>query len=464
MFVNTAKRQWKNIQARFNSIPLPLQITFIPAVLLLLLAMAIPFNLNPFMAKVSEHVPYLRQFRSLGRFAWPFFYVITVYAAWVIYQLYHYFTSKKKIFIAYLIVGIFAIVFCTEGYLFHYSVKQWMTSGENYFKEEVFKKQYGDFAQFNWKGKYQAAISIPFFRIGAENYYTVGTDESMGFSFGFSYHTGIPLMASSAARTPSNETADVFQFFAPDFEEKAIEKSFPNKQDFLVLYSNSFLHSTREREFIKSSTPIVKQENYSLLAHPFYFNPKQAATNIFNRFEANKNQMVQHKGFYFDGADTTGFCYFSLDTFKATHVFEGAGALESGDEIRILTPHFYPKLDTAKEYTFSIWHYNENDDHKTFIICIEQADSLGNNGTWKDFATARVPATQQPGWNLLEYTFKPQFINARFCIVVSILGTTRTATIDDEIMLRPAATNVYKPIVKNGKPCLIFNNYRVFKP
>ncbi len=448
-----------------KNLPMAIKLAFGPTVLLLLLAMALPFSLNDTLAKFSQQIPYLRQFRSLGRFAWPFYYAATVYAVWAFYGYRQYFIAKGKITIAgNAIIIAAALVFATEGYIYHYSIKSWIPVGENFFKEDIFKKNYGAFANFKWQDKYQAALSIPYFRIGAENYGLPGTDKSTVFSFAFSYHTGIPLLASSAARTPSSEAEMGFQFFAPPFDKKQMEPYLPNKKDFLVLYADEKIHATQQYEVLEHATPIVSSGMYSLLAYTFNLDWKKAANDSLIAFENKCNAMVYYKGFYFDKPDTAGFYYWPLDTFKSKKIYSGAGAFESGDAYRIIYHKMYLKLDTAKEYVFSFWHYNVEDARNGFLFAIEQGDSLGNNLNWLDCVNTREPYCIYENWNFYEYTFKPRFYNGTTTLLIPAEKMVGYKTYTDEMMIRPAGVNVYKPITINGRKALNYNNYRIVQP
>ena len=62
------------------------------ALLVLLFSMCIPFKWG--LGFLTELIPPLKQFRCLGRFAWIFYYVFTVFTATYLYTLYRVFRSK----------------------------------------------------------------------------------------------------------------------------------------------------------------------------------------------------------------------------------------------------------------------------------------------------------------------------------------------------------------------------------
>ncbi|MBK7108196.1 MAG: hypothetical protein IPH61_03315 [Bacteroidetes bacterium] len=88
------------------------------AILVLCFALGLPFIWG--FDEWIEKIPIIRQFRSPGRFAWIFYYVINVYAIYVFYNLYLHLKRKHfRIAIIVLFVGMFTLIFESSSYFFN---------------------------------------------------------------------------------------------------------------------------------------------------------------------------------------------------------------------------------------------------------------------------------------------------------------------------------------------------------
>lgn len=83
-----------------------MEIYFYAAILILLFSMCIPFKYG--FGFLLDIIPPVKQFRALGRFAFIFYYVFTIYAAWFIYRLYR-FLKQKKLQLSAILILVFAI-------------------------------------------------------------------------------------------------------------------------------------------------------------------------------------------------------------------------------------------------------------------------------------------------------------------------------------------------------------------
>ncbi|MGB1318367.1 MAG: hypothetical protein ACPG5W_09180, partial [Flavobacteriales bacterium] len=88
----TAKRKWKTFT--HPVLPNALKTAFIPAILSLLFAMGLFHQLGLYW--LSDYIAQLKQFRSLGRLAWIFYYVFSVWVAYHLYVLWRHFRSVKS--------------------------------------------------------------------------------------------------------------------------------------------------------------------------------------------------------------------------------------------------------------------------------------------------------------------------------------------------------------------------------
>ncbi len=143
----------------------------------LLLAMGIPFVWH--MEWLLDYLSVFRQFRSLGRFSWIFYYVVTIYASVV---LYHWFRAKtlagrKGMAWAVLVLCVGLWVFEISGYVLYASKMQGHTAAFQY--EWFFSKKEKNWQQFLAANQYekqdfQAIMLYPYMHIGTEKLWLEG--------------------------------------------------------------------------------------------------------------------------------------------------------------------------------------------------------------------------------------------------------------------------------------------------
>jgi hypothetical protein len=184
---------------------------FIGAAILLILSFGFPFNGNP---DWLDYFPFLKQFRALGRFSWPFYYVSGVLGFVLLSRLYlRYFKTKKNV--SYLASGIIALIISLQF------VESWSllsipeTYSQNLFQFKNLSKEQKELIQKtrNGKNQYDAILPIPWFHVGSETYGKEASKETLLNSFLISAHTGIPINAVMMGRTSQNQTLRYFQFF-----------------------------------------------------------------------------------------------------------------------------------------------------------------------------------------------------------------------------------------------------------
>lgn len=194
-----------------NSLHRTLLFSFCGASILLILSFGFPFNGNP---NWLEFVPFLKQFRALGRFSWPFFYVAGVLSIVLLSHLYRS-QSEKNNRSSYFAAAVVALLIGLQ------IVEAWnllsipKSFSANLFQLKNLNKEQKQLIQFSEKGKenYQAILPMPWFHVGSETFGKVATQETLLHSFLISAHTGIPINAVMMGRTSQEQTLRYFQFF-----------------------------------------------------------------------------------------------------------------------------------------------------------------------------------------------------------------------------------------------------------
>lgn len=234
-------RIWKK-QTKQTSIPKP----FIPAIgaacFLLILSFGYPFNGNPHWL---EYIPFLKQFRALGRFSWVFYYVIGVLGIYLLNQLYirfrtlesqHHFKYKSRI----LVLGLLLLQLSEGNSLLNVpsSFSSNLFDARNLSSSE---KQLIEAAKKS-NSFVKAILPLPWFHIGSEIYGKEADPSTLRTTFLLSAHTGIPIYAVMLGRTSKQQTLDYFHFFQ-DGKKNTLKTFYP-----LLVYRNEGVTLYQEDE------------------------------------------------------------------------------------------------------------------------------------------------------------------------------------------------------------------------
>lgn len=179
--------------------------------LLLLFSFGTGFNLTP---KTLEFLGPLKHFRSLGRFAWGFYYIAVPFAFVVIDRLFrasfHCASRQKSIFVATILM-----IYGIEGtfnhiYLHDYSSIK-ATSNPFTSPNEDLKK----IVQYIRSYQVRALLPLPFTQNGSELLVSLTNSQIFHDQFLISYHSGVPLMNTVSSRTSVSEIEQFYRLFSP---------------------------------------------------------------------------------------------------------------------------------------------------------------------------------------------------------------------------------------------------------
>lgn len=427
-------------------LPPVLKTAVLAAIPVLWFSMCLPFQLG--LHSLVEHTSFLKQFRSLGRFAWVFYYIISVYAVYIIYLLYRNLHFKKIAWAAYTVVVLYFAVHIAEALPYHNEGKSKIHESPNYFNKKYLPGYYKELVSEVEKirDSYQCFIMLPFYHIGSENYSKEFTPQAIQQSMVLSYWTNMPMLNSSAARSPILEAKNIMQFFSPASFQKEIEKDLPDKKDFLLVYNNEPLTDV-ELYWYNRAEFLWKSDRFELrkLKYDTVFKNKKSenTANGSNRWQDDiPTEML--------GGDLIPIVQYNFDTLKSEQVFNGAGALQ-GDkkEYTLLLKRGDYKLNSEKEYVVGFWYYNKGELRTQVTCVIEQCDSAGNNCNWDVIWNPGESMIINGDWSYSTKKFKPQTTNGQVAVFLTGDKHSKQNTFIDDFMLAEVKS---KGIEKSKEP------------
>ncbi len=258
--LSVAKRINRKSNLLILPIPSDLIVAFFSGSAILIYAFGFPFNQIPDLLKFLAPI---KQFRALGRFSWPFYYVSGILAVVTINQLMSWFAvSKTKQVISVVLVVLVCSLYFFDSYSFlHYisksSGKEQM--GRNVFSPKELTQEEKDLIEYIEKNKsqYQAILPLPWFHIGSEMYGKEPSEKTLWNSFILSSHTGMPIYAMLMGRTSISQTEAYFRSFAPREWHKKQSNLF-NKKDFLIWFNGDALYLEDEQIVYDNSKLVYK--------------------------------------------------------------------------------------------------------------------------------------------------------------------------------------------------------------
>jgi hypothetical protein len=437
-------------------------IYLIAGFLLLLFSMCYPFRWG--MEELADWVAPIKQFRSLGRFAWVFFYVSTIFSVVMLNYLFQRLKGKETYYVGYAIV-IFSIgLYGYESLWHHKDVLRGIIRAENMFEKDELPDAYQATIKKIDAKKYQAMIALPYFNYGSEVYAIGGTEKSKLAAFFISYHTGLPLLNNSSARTSISESSQAIAFLSPAYHQRKAAKLFRNKKPFLVLHTKEWLPPVQQ-ELLYKAKRVYENEEHILYEIPYSVLLENGGKKVKEDFDRNKHNFdvrtVPTSSHQILVSDSSAFVYFEdFDGWKNKISYRhGKGALTNFGQYNILTRLPFDTLSTEQEYVASCWFYGNGKKLPAMIFRVEEK-TLEEQVIMRSDQHAGGIETVDGQWYYAEVKFKITNPSNHVQVHLIKMAHDYKSWYVDNLMVRPANVNVY---IEYDDGTLLYNN-RYVKP
>ena len=254
-------RKWNTLT--HPVLPHTLKIAFIPGIITLLFAMGLFHNLGLYW--LSDYVTPLKQFRSLGRVAWIFFCVFSVWIVYHLYVLFRHFRSVHKGKYTYhisAIIGLCAFVWMLDAIV---NIKFNKMQMMNRNAKEVFSDNYVS----QWKSAgvnidaHQAIVPLPLMLVGSEKVFLEKGPNSLMYAMGASFSSGLPIVGGTMSRTSMEVTEKSAQLIGNPLLPRTILNDMKSDQKLLFLRSKETL-SENEAFLISTAKIVFETDDYTL--------------------------------------------------------------------------------------------------------------------------------------------------------------------------------------------------------
>lgn len=424
----------------------------IAAWLVLLFAFCFPLKYS-FLRDVVDLFGPLKQFRVLGRFAWVFYYVFTVFLVVGLYQIYQ--REKRKIVYALVFFGgmLFGIL---EFYPVHTVVAQAVSQSKNVFHEKEISSEMKEVVEFVKSEKFDAILFLPFQHMSSENIMLLGTEQANYDAFLLSYHTGLPLMNDVTSRMSMTEAIKFNNFFSPEFIEKDLCYDLPIDARIAIVKNQDGIKYD-ERRLVHSSEKIFENSNFKV----FEFSSNAWNTRYY--FDELMEADQQAKADVGMGwrADSTNvwFEYESFDSDQGEN-FAGGGALhkfKGGYDVVYELP--VSGLDSGL-YTLSFWYYLGVD--RPDVLAVAEQDSTGDRKAfWFDTFDVSQSTFVVNNWCFvtMEFYVSPEI--EKINLLITGNGNGEPFYLDELLIHKTNQAELFKHANMNGVDYVVKNNYWV---
>ncbi len=440
-----SRRFWLAFSGK-NVAQLPNAIIFVSAFAgfsLLLFSFRYPFV--SFLRESIYSIPGLSQFRSIGRFAWPFYYVWSVLAAWVAWRVFQYLKEKKNIFYSLsFTVGFFCVGALESALWLHFlKEKSGLTLSKSDLKTLEVKGKELEWITKIKPNEYAALLILPYFQIGSENF-TILNEGAEKIAMQASLLSGLPLVNSTMPRTSLSQALQQFQFITEPIHPVSVPLLY-EKKPLLVVSLKSIPH---DRPYYLPNFGELVFENESVNVYALSFETllsigKEKAKEESEKFLAEFASLItQENGLLVNQNDDLLF-YESFDDSLLGFSFAGKGGNEKeGWGFNYLYRN-KPEISEPQILIASVWVLAFEDLRPLTEFWVETIDPKGvaHHATYQPLSTSGVAISR--GWVLAEQAFTV-YPGEEIRIMARKDSKFPRKVNYDEFLLRKKSTEVWK--------------------
>lgn len=451
---NLIKKRWSFKRLFVNQ---TLGISVIASGLLFYLATGSLFRHFEFLL---ELIPRLRQFRSLGRFAWVLYYCFGVYAAYLLYLCYRSLSIR-----GWRPVGLVLLLglgggWALESFLHaNYFIGQ---ATKNQYTNDVFFKDQNFFtkalATTNYKPEdFQALIGFPYINNGTEKLYIYRHGNAPLDMMKCAYETGIPLATFHSPRTSIKQGTQLAQLVSSPFIKKEILSDFNDKPLLLIESSGDIWHDGRR--LLDKAEKIYDIEGIKLYKADlsiFQTNHQQ----VTEQFNKTKHSFIKHKNFW-TSKPTNAVTLIRYPVSDSTINFRSKGIYQSGESQEQVVFENQIDFDGMAEFIeISAWLYMDKQQSSLPVLQYEEFDNDGNVVQFQAYSSKQNTEVMTNFARATLY-LKPKNASNRVRITIKTENNSTKNIGFADVLIRPSNLDVFFDIKADST--FVFNNYNIYQ-
>ncbi|MCB0545955.1 MAG: hypothetical protein KDD19_00100 [Phaeodactylibacter sp.] len=406
---------------------------------LLLFSFGYPFTI-PGLEWLLDYAGPIRQFRSVGRFNWAFYYVINII---VFTELWHWAQGRQwRTGVAALALALLYF----EAYNSIYAINV----GLDEVPELQAGNRYSEIEGINYD-EFQAILTAPYFNVGSDNLWFHGEGDIVPRSLTLSVQTGLPTTSAMLTRTPLGQTIKQVQLALEPYRRPAILDDFPNDKPLLLLVANYHFEQQKERyqHLLEGTQLLYETSSYRLFRLPlpaFEERIDARVRDISHTLNTDTLTLFPHGPFLSRDSNLT-FVYESFDSLPTPLYYRGGGSRQGpASEGVVVFDGSIPRQAAQGWYTFSVWMYLGKDLRARSEAQLLEYLPEGEREVYQRrfHVYAQLRALDNDGWGLLEFPFIPQLADSRIRFTIRNEELREENLLLDELLIRQDADEVFR--------------------
>ncbi len=416
------------------------------AITLLSFAMAFPFRYDMDFLLPTP----LKQFIALGRFAWPFYFLIMIFSLKALKN-----CLITPWFSAFTVFS--AVLLLTEGFSNHYLIKEKITQHKNL----LIAKEYTEITNENDFSGYQAILTIPFYHHYISLHSYEYSDHAEHISMALSYQSGKPLINAILSRPSVLESKAILQLFTPSFNQKPVIEKF-TEQPILLVVSLKDPHSEYEQALIDKSKSIISTDNFEVFELSINALSDSKTRKHVGEFLSRQSayRLDEQSGYFYKNTPPLFYHSFDENTNNKTYRGNGAKAMVK-NQLNVIYQSEELELESNTEYNFSFWYYNHLYDQTFNTVWLELKDST-NTVYHSQYIDPSKTNFYDGNWGYNELNFTIKNSNDHIGLYTQGGKEFADSVFVDELLLREKSENYYK-LTNNASSdtVIIKNNFTI---
>lgn len=422
---------------------------FVSSLLVLAFSMALPFSLG--LDSLLDIIPFIKQFRSPGRFVWVFYFVFMVYGVILLQRLSN--QVKPTLRLITLVLFLVLLTYDTKEYVIRTRDNLTAALSKNVFNHPPADLLTSLPPKSQLQEEYQAILYLPFFHNGSEKLYIDRTFGSFGQALQYSYHLGLPLINCMMSRTSISQSLAISALVG----HSLIPKDLPDEMDdrpILLIVKDGYLLPT-DLYWSKKGKAISSADGHTFFELPIsMFQDTQK--ELLNDFKIKKDSLYTYRKEGYYAEEPLYFFYRNdfEDEKGSPYLGNGAKFCENGREYLIDVP---VDIDSEVWAEVSCWTYTFYDQNAYPSFRVEL---IGPNGEelWELGLSAKESTDIDGNWVRASISFptSPEVKSIRLTLIAN------SRALIDELVVRDTRYNIFYDVSSDNET-LIFNNFPIGK-
>jgi hypothetical protein len=411
---------------------------FIALLINLFFAFGLPFVI-PGLEPLLDYTGPLRQFRSIGRFAWNCYYGWHL-IGWV--ALYYWVerksvTRRPLLYVALAITAYEAFTFARFADV-ELKTPIALENGQQLTDLPI------DF------DTYQAVQTVPHFNVGSGNFWWMPEGYISHHTLMLGVRTGMPTTSSLLTRTSPGQALQQLQLATPPYRMPLILEHFSDDRPLLLMWDKQQTPLSRQsyEHFLEDTEVLFDGERMKLLRVPL----SSFATRLERRIQKLRDVFAADSLYYrhhdFMSTDSSlNFAYAPMDDGAPEAAYLGEGGVRGNyQDFTEVFLEPLPGMAPDSQYICAFWMYVKTPISARAEILLREVDPEDGALLQQTYALAHqsIQLVDTNGWALIEFPFTRKAAGSDFRLLLKNRDLKREDLLTDEFLLRPQSTDLYR--------------------